>query len=75
MGDKITRPARSAELSRARLLQQALERGTPALSHPEGLDPAATEEDPVFSSHSPEVEKAYLEQLVECAPEAITILN
>jgi two-component system, cell cycle sensor histidine kinase and response regulator CckA len=82
MGDKVTRPAKSADLARARFLQQALERGTPTLSHPESQAAAATkqapvftEEDPVFNFDSPEVEKAYLEQLVECAPEAITILN
>ncbi len=82
MGDKVTRPAKSADLTRARFLQQALERGTPTLSHPESQAAAATkqapvftEEDPVFNFDSPEVEKAYLEQLVECAPEAITILN
>src|SRR2546423_2997317 len=75
MGDKITRPAKPAELQRAKFLQQALQRRTPALSLPEDaitVNPAAI---PSFLSDSSDVQKAYLDQLVECAPEAISILD
>lgn len=73
MGDKITRRAKSAELLRAEFLKEALQRGTPALSHPG--DPAAASFAPGLTPDSLEVQKAYLEQLVECAPEAISILD
>src|SRR3989441_430542 len=72
MGDKITRPAKSADLLRAKFLKDALQRGTPSLSHP--ADPAASSA-PTLASDSLEVQRAYLEQLVECAPEAISILD
>jgi two-component system cell cycle sensor histidine kinase/response regulator CckA len=71
MGDNITQPATSAELSRAQFLREALQRRTLALS-----DPTATELiTPSFATDSPELQRAYLEQLVECAPEAISILD
>ena len=71
MGDNITQPATSAELARAQFLREALQRRTLALS-----DPAATELiTPSFATDSPELQRAYLEQLVECAPEAISILD
>jgi two-component system, cell cycle sensor histidine kinase and response regulator CckA len=71
MGDNITQPAQSAELSRAKFLREALQRRSPALSGP------ATNESvtPSFADDSPELQRAYLEQLVECAPEAISILD
>ena len=75
MGDKITRPATSAELKRAKFLQQALHRRTPALSLPEDAVTINSTETASFLSESPEVQKAYLDQLVECAPEAISILD
>jgi two-component system, cell cycle sensor histidine kinase and response regulator CckA len=71
MGDNITQPATSAELARAQFLREALQRRTLARS-----DPAATEPiTPSFATDSPELQRAYLEQLVECAPEAISILD
>jgi len=71
MGDNITQPATSAELSRAQFLRETLQRRTLALS-----DPTATEAiTPSFATDSPELQRAYLEQLVECAPEAISILD
>ncbi len=76
MGDKITRPAKSADLVRAKFLREALQGGTPALSLP--THPPAVAADKLLSSFapdSPELQKAYLEQLVECAPEAISILD
>jgi two-component system cell cycle sensor histidine kinase/response regulator CckA len=76
MGDHITRPATLAELSRAKFLREALQRGTQALSSAPGNGTATPEAiTPSFATDSPELQKAYLEQLVECAPEAITILN
>jgi len=73
MGDKITRPAKAADLLRAKFLKEALQRGTPSLSHP--LDPTAVSSTQTLDSDSLEVQKAYLEQLVECTPEAISILD
>src|ERR1700751_5071240 len=74
MGDEITQPAQSAEFLRAKVLQEARRRGSqPTLTAPQVTSrrlwtPAWDEQDPV-------VQKAYLEQLVECAPEAISILD
>jgi two-component system, cell cycle sensor histidine kinase and response regulator CckA len=76
MGDNITRPAKSAELSRAKFLREALQRRTRALSSPGATTTAALEPiTPSFAPDSPELQRAYLEQLVECAPEAISILD
>src|SRR2546430_15114735 len=75
MGDKITRPAKSAELQRAKFLQQALHRRTPALSLPEDAVIVNSTGTASFLSDGSEVQKAYLDQLVECAPEAISILD
>jgi two-component system cell cycle sensor histidine kinase/response regulator CckA len=76
MGDNITQPATSAELSRAEFLREALQRRTLALSDPTATATASTEPiTPSFATDSPELQRAYLEQLVECAPEAISILD
>jgi len=76
MGDKITQPAKSAELSRAKFLKEALQRHVRALSHPAENFEAVAESVPAsFAPDSPELQRAYLEQLVECAPEAISILD
>jgi two-component system, cell cycle sensor histidine kinase and response regulator CckA len=76
MGDNITQPANPAELSRAKFLREALQRRTLALSDPAANIAAPTEPiTPSFDSDSPELRSAYLEQLVECAPEAISILD
>jgi two-component system cell cycle sensor histidine kinase/response regulator CckA len=78
MGDNITRPTTTAELSRAKVLREALQRNTRAVSSPAETvpEPVATEPvSPSFAIDSPELQRAYLEQLVECAPEAITILD
>jgi two-component system, cell cycle sensor histidine kinase and response regulator CckA len=73
MGDHITRPAQSAELLRAKFLREALQRHTQVLSSPD--ETTATASTPSFAPDSPELQRAYLEQLVECAPEAISILD
>jgi len=77
MGDDVTQPTnptQSAGFVRAKYLREALRRGsTPALNaNSEALIPdwqsGGHEDDAVL-------QKAYLDQLVECAPEAITILD
>jgi two-component system, cell cycle sensor histidine kinase and response regulator CckA len=73
MGDDITQPTQTAGFVRAKYLKEALRRGSsPAMSTPGDLiqewAPAGDQDDPV-------IQKAYLDQLVECAPEAITILD
>jgi two-component system cell cycle sensor histidine kinase/response regulator CckA len=76
MGDNITRPATLAELSRAKVLREALQRRTQALSSPGEITTVAPEPIiPGFATDSPEIQRAYLEQVVECAPEAISILD
>ncbi len=75
MGDQITRREKTAELARARSLKDALERGDPALSFTADstLHTPVPEAGPL--ADSAEVQAAYLEQLVECTPEAISILD
>src|SRR5919109_2404176 len=76
MGDKITQTAQHAAVLRARFLKAALESGAPpSLSHADS-EPDTTREafDPCWE-HNPEIQRAHLEQLVEGATEAITILD
>jgi len=77
MGEKITRPAKSADLRRARLLKEALHRGSPpVLRHQQDLSiPEETTAPTNGTADRLEVQRAYLEQLVEDAPEAISILE
>jgi len=76
MGDKITRPAKSADLARAKSLREALQRGIPTFSVPADGPAVAAEQAPTnIALDGPQVQKAYLEQLIECAPEAISILD
>src|ERR1039458_8889620 len=64
MGDHIT-PRQTSADPRPRVL-----------SSPAEITAAASEPIiPSFATDSPELQRAYLEQLVECAPEAITILD
>ena len=74
MGDKIARTTKSADLSRAKALREALQRGAPKLStsDPEFHPPTNGSSS---ISESSELQNAYLEQLIECAPEAISILD
>src|SRR5271169_982014 len=77
MGDeKITRTVKSAEHSRAKFLREALQHGAATLSLQDGASSLGTKElDSAFADDDPEVQRAYLEQLVECTPEAISILD
>jgi two-component system, cell cycle sensor histidine kinase and response regulator CckA len=73
MGDHITRSA-DAEYARAHELREALRRRRPP-GLIEAGDTQVSEVTPAWDQHHPEIQQAYLEQLVECAPEAITILD
>jgi PAS domain S-box-containing protein len=73
MGEKITRPV-SAELSQAKFLKEALQRGTPALSRSQDRSPDSADALAAISG-SAEEQRAYLQQLIECAPEAISIVD
>src|SRR5580704_11383695 len=72
MGDKITRPTVSADNIRVRFLREALHHNAAALSAPSS---GVVSENSHLDPESPELQRAYLEQLVECAPEAISILD
>src|ERR1700739_547746 len=77
MGEKITPRPKSADLARAKQLKQALQQGSPpALLGTNGIarkiEGAAA---PSWSDDNPEVHRAFLEQLVECTTDAISILN
>src|SRR5580693_1959398 len=72
MGDKITRPTVSADHVRVRFLREALQHNAAALSAPGS---GVVSESSHLVPESAELQGAYLEQLVECAPEAISILD
>jgi len=76
MGEKVTQPDQSA-LLRAKFLKSALESGAPpSLSRSAtGGDPSPAATHEGWLKDDPEVQKAYLEQLLEGAPEAISILD
>src|ERR1700742_1616205 len=70
MGEKVTRAAQSSDLVRAKLLREALDRGTPGLSRAPEADPAL-----MVAQARGAAQQAYLEDLVECAPEAVSIIH
>lgn len=75
MGEWLTQPTRAAELLRARFLKAVLDSGgNPSLIH---NDPAPVSQDNGSKSwtEDPEIQKAYLHELFENAPEAITVLD
>ncbi|MBZ5656107.1 MAG: PAS domain S-box protein [Acidobacteriia bacterium] len=76
MGEKVTPPAGSKELLRAEALRKALDRGAPPTLTQLTGDAAAPS---TANGHSADpglnVEKAYLEQILENAPEAICIAD
>ncbi len=73
MGEEIAQPTQSAGFVRAKYLKEALRRGSPpAMSTPGDL---IQEWSPAWDENDPVIQKAYLDQLVECSPEAITILD
>ncbi|HET7208863.1 MAG TPA: PAS domain S-box protein [Terriglobales bacterium] len=74
MGDKVTPPVRAAEILRARFLKAVLDRGTPFITHTASNPQHSTAQKNWFEN-DPEIQKAYLEDLIESAPEGITILD
>ena len=72
MGEKVTPPAASPEVLRARTLREARQRGNPPALTRISPDAPSNGSSP---AHSLDIEKAYLEQIVENAPEAISILD
>ena len=73
MGDK-TAPTAANELLRAKALKEALERGdSPVLSRASEIPTVGTS--PHSSESGLEVQQAYLEQIIENAPEAISIID
>src|SRR5437899_12517992 len=77
MGEKITRHPKSADVRRANLLKEALRSGSPPVRRHSPPSPGRTQEQASHSSikDSLEVQKAYLEQLVQGIPEAISIIE
>jgi PAS domain S-box-containing protein len=73
MGEDITQPTQPAGFVRAKYLKDALRRGSPPAMRSPG--PLTQEIAPPWGEDDPVIQKAYLDQLVECAPEAITILD
>jgi PAS domain S-box-containing protein len=76
MGDWLTQPTRAAELLRAKFLKAVLDSGSaPSLIRDE-IPPAGSEDKSGKSwTEDPEVQRAYLHELFENAPEAITVLD
>jgi len=74
MGEKLTPSASSVEHTRAKFLREALEHSTPALSRPSnGAKNVAGKSNSKLDST--EAQETYLEHLLECAPEAIALLD
>jgi two-component system cell cycle sensor histidine kinase/response regulator CckA len=74
MGDRLTPAISSAAMQRAKFLKSTLESGSPpSLSRSSSANENGSQ--PSWLQDNPEIQKAYLEQLVECAPEAVTILD
>jgi PAS domain S-box-containing protein len=74
MGDKIARTAKSADLSRAKALREALHRGAPTFNVSDPPAVPASHNGSSFPPDHPEMQRAFMDQLVESAPEAISIL-
>src|SRR5579872_4332778 len=73
MGDHVTRTVKSGERTRAKFLRDALQNHAPLLSAPEQAAPIAEDSSTFLANAS--LQEAYFEQLIECAPEAIVILD
>ena len=71
MGEKVTPPTASTEVLRVKALRDARKRGTPPVLTQVSEAPSNGHS----AANSLDVEKAYLEQIVENAPEAISILD
>ena len=76
MGEKVTPPVESTERLRAKALREALDHGaSPVLTQltHDALDPSPANGHSANATLS--IEKAYLEQILENAPEAICIVD
>lgn len=74
MGEDVTQPVSSAAILRARFLKAALKSGTPpTLSHTPSQQLKNGQQN--WLDDSPELQRAHLQQLVDNAPEAITVLD
>ncbi len=74
MGEKVA-PTTSAKLPRAKALRDAPDGAPPALTHISGPPPAASPTNDNATEAPLPVEKAYFEQIIENAPEAISIVD
>src|SRR5438445_603228 len=72
MGEKVTPPATSTEVLRAKALRDARMRGTPPTLTKISSETLSNGN---ANGHRLDLDKAYLEQIVENAPEAISILD
>jgi two-component system cell cycle sensor histidine kinase/response regulator CckA len=77
MGDKITHPAQHAAVMRAKFLKAALESGTPPSLSRSDTETTIAEDalEPSSANERAEIQRVHLEQLVQNAPEAITLLD
>jgi len=76
MGEKVAPPATSAELLRVKALREALDRGAPpALTQLAEVPPDCSPTNGHSDETTVHVENAYLEQILENAPEAISIAD
>jgi len=76
MGENITQSIKSAALLRAKFLKAALQSGSPpSLLAPKQQSSIASRNEQIWLGDRPDVQRAYLEQLFENAPEAISILD
>jgi two-component system, cell cycle sensor histidine kinase and response regulator CckA len=74
MGDGITRSVKSDDQGRAKLLREALQHGTPALSIPPHR-PSTLPLKNIPATESAELQGAWFEQILQSAPGAISILD
>jgi two-component system cell cycle sensor histidine kinase/response regulator CckA len=77
MGEKVGPSLPEAELARAKLLRAAMLRNSAGMVTAEDLErkPPRSERPTDWATLNTDIKRAYLEQLVESAPEAICILN
>jgi two-component system cell cycle sensor histidine kinase/response regulator CckA len=77
MGDKITQTAQHAAVLRAKFLKAALESGAPPTLSRSDIETTIAQDglEPSCANDSAEIQRVHLEQLVENAPEAITLLD
>jgi len=74
MGEKVTHRGSFAKSARAKFLQKAL--GGDGVPHPpEQEERPSQAPESALCLDNPQVQRAYLEQLVACTPEAISILD